>query len=74
MKYTWHDVRCYGVVELVVFAGGGVNGGAVWWAEPKVTKADPAYYVNEGRIVTVVLRTLRTKGDFRMLKTRWRKF
>ena len=42
--------------------------------EPEVTKAAPTYYVVEGGIVTVVLRAPRTKGEFRMLKTRWRKF
>ena len=29
MKYGHRDVRCSGVVELVVFASGGGNGGAV---------------------------------------------
>ena len=47
---------------------GGENGGAVWWGEPEVTKADPTYYVNEGRIVTIVLRAPRTKGEFHMLR------
>ena len=42
--------------------------------EPKVTKAAPAYYVDEGGIVIVVLCAPRTKGEFRMLKTRWQKF
>ena len=42
--------------------------------EPEVTKAAPTYYVDEGGIVTVGLRAPRTKGEFRMLKTRWRKF
>ena len=42
--------------------------------EPEVTKAAPNYYVDEGGIVTVVLRAPRTKGESRMLKTRWRKF
>ena len=44
--------------------------GAVWWEEPEVTKAAPTYYVDEGGIVTVVLRAPRTKGEFRMLKTK----
>ena len=38
--------------------------------EPEVTKAAPTYYVDEGGIVTVGLRTLRTKGEFHMLKTK----
>ena len=38
--------------------------------ELEVTKAAPSHYVNEGRIVTVVLRAPRTKGEFRMLKTK----
>ena len=38
--------------------------------EPEVTKAAPTYYVDEGGIVTVVLRAPRTKGEFRMLKTK----
>ena len=42
--------------------------------EPEVTKAAPTCYVDEGSIVTVGLRAPRTKGEFRMLKTRWRKF
>jgi len=50
------------------------NGGAVSWGEPEVTKAAPTYYVDEGGIVTVILRAPRTKGEFRMLKTRWQKF
>ena len=37
--------------------------------EPEVTKAALTYYVDEGGIVTVVLRAPRTKGEFRMLKT-----
>ena len=41
--------------------------------EPEVTKAAPTYYVDEGGIVTVGLRALRTKGEFHMLKTRWQK-
>ena len=47
---------------------------AMWCEEPEVTKATPTYYVNEGRIVTIVLRAPRAKGEFHMLKTRWRKF
>ena len=74
MKYGRRDVRCSGVVELVIFAGGGEEWGAVWWGESEVTKAAPTYYVNECRIVTVVLRAPRTKGELRMLKTRWQKF
>ena len=46
------------------------NGGAVWWGEPEVTKADPTYYVDEGGIVTVGLRAPRTTGEFRMLKNK----
>ena len=46
------------------------NGGAVWWGEPEVTKAAPTYHVDEGGIVTVGLRAPRTKGGFRMLKTK----
>ena len=46
----------------------------MWWGEPEVTKAAPTYYIDEGGIVTVVLRAPRIKGEFRMLKTRWRKF
>ena len=46
------------------------NGGAMWWGEPEVTKAAPTYYVDEGGIVTVGLRAPRTKGEFRMLKTK----
>ena len=42
--------------------------------EPEVTKAAPTYYVDEGSIITVVLHAPRTKGEFRMLKTRWWKF
>ena len=42
--------------------------------EQEVTKAAPTYRVDEGGIVTVGLRAPRTKGEFRMLKTRWRKF
>ena len=38
--------------------------------EPEVTKAAPTYYVDEGGIVTVGLRAPRTKGQFRMLKTK----
>ena len=44
--------------------------GAVRWGEPEVTKAAPTYHVDEGGIVTVRLRALRTKGGFRMLKTK----
>ena len=44
--------------------------GAVLWGEPKVTKASPTYYVDEGGIVTVALRAPRIKGEFRMLKTK----
>ena len=46
----------------------------MWWGEPEVTKETPTYYVNEVRILTIVLRAPRTKGEFHMLKTRWRKF
>ena len=71
MKYGRHDVRCSGDVELVVFCGRERgNGGVVWWGEPKVTKVAPTYYVDEGGIVTVGLRAPRTKGGFRMLKTK----
>ena len=42
----------------------------MWWGKPEVTKAAPTYYVDEGSIVTVVLRAPRTKGEFRMLKTK----
>ena len=42
----------------------------MWWGKPKVTKAGPTYYVNEGHIVTIVLHAPRTKGEFRMLKTK----
>ena len=70
MKYGRRDVRCSGAVELVVFAGGERKWGAVWWGEPEVTKAAPTYYVDEGGIVTVGLRAPRTKGEFRMLKTK----
>ena len=38
--------------------------------EPEVTKAAPTYHVDEGGIVTVGLRAPRTKGGFRMLKTK----
>ena len=38
--------------------------------EPEVTKAAPTYHVDEGSIVTVGLRAPRTKGGFRMLKTK----
>ena len=38
--------------------------------EPEVTKAAPTYYVDEGSIVTVGLHAPRTKGEFRMLKTK----
>ena len=44
--------------------------GVMWWGEPEVTKAAPTYYVDEGSIVIVVLRAPRTKGEFRMLKTK----
>ena len=37
---------------------------------PEVTKAAPTYYVDEGGIVTVGLHAPRTKGEFRMLKTK----
>lgn len=46
------------------------NGGAVLLGEPEVTKAAPTYHVDEGGIVTVGLRAPRTKGGFRMLKTK----
>ena len=42
----------------------------MWWGEPEVTKAALTYYGDEGDIVTVVLRAPRTKGGFRMLKTK----
>ena len=42
--------------------------------EPEVTKASPTYHVDEGSIVNVGPRAPRTKGEFRMLKTRWQKF
>ena len=42
----------------------------MWWGEPEVTKAAPTYYVDEGGIVIVGLRASRTKGEFRMLKTK----
>ena len=38
--------------------------------EPEVTKPAPTYHVDEGGIVTVGLRAPRTKGGFRMLKTK----
>ena len=38
--------------------------------EPEVTKAAPTYYVDDGGIVTIGLRAPRTKGEFRMLKTK----
>ena len=38
--------------------------------EPEVTKAAPTYHVDEGSIVTIGLRAPRTKGEFRMLKTK----
>ena len=38
--------------------------------EPEVTKAAPTYHVDEGGIVTVGLRAPRTKGGFRMLKSK----
>ena len=46
----------------------------MWRGEPEVTKAAPTYYVDEGGIVTVVIHAPRTKGEFRMLQTRLRKF
>ena len=46
----------------------------MWWGELEVTKASPSYYVDEGGIVIVGLRALRTKGEFHLLKTRWLKF
>ena len=71
MNYGRRDVRCSGAVELVIFAGGGerkwgwrVVGGL------EVTKAAPTYHVDQGGIVTVGLRAPRTKGGFRMLKTK----
>ena len=74
MKYGRRDVRCSGVVELVVFAGGERKWGCRLVGEPEVTKAAPTYYVDEGGIVTVGLRAPRTKREFRILKTRWEKF
>ena len=74
MKYGRRDVRCSGAVELVVFAGGGEEMGVPCSGGTEVTKAAPTYHVDEGGIVTVVLRAPRTKGEFRMLKTRWQKF
>ena len=75
MKYGRRAVRCSGAVELVVFAGGeeemGVPCGG---GNRKLPKQPPTYHVDEGGIVTVVLRAPRTKGEFRMPKTRWRKF
>ena len=38
--------------------------------EPEVTKAAPTYHVDEGGIANVGLRAPRTKGGFRMLKTK----
>ena len=38
--------------------------------EPEVTKATPTYHVDEGGIVTVGVHAPRTKGEFRMLKTK----
>ena len=42
----------------------------MYWGELEVTKAAPTYYVDEGGIVTVGLHAPRTKGEFRMLKTK----
>ena len=70
MKYGRRDVRCSGAVELVVFAGGERKWGCRVLGKPEVTKAAPTYYVDEGGIVTVGLHAPRTKGGFRMLKTK----
>ena len=70
MKYGWRDVRCSRVVELVVFGRGGEEMGCHVVGEPEVTKAAPTYYVNEGHIVIIVLHAPRTKGEFRILKTK----
>ena len=73
MKYGRRDVRCSGAVELVIFAGRGEEWGFRVVGDPDVTKAAPTYHVDEGGIVTVVLCAPRTKGEFRMVKTKWRK-
>ena len=58
---------CCGVV---VFVGGERKWGCRVVGEPEVTKAAPTYHVDEGGIVTVGLHAPRTKGGFRMLKTK----
>ena len=63
MKYGQRD-------EDDVDAGGERKWGCRVVGEPEVTKAAPTYHVDEGGIVTVGLRAPRTKGEFRMLKTK----
>ena len=70
MKYGRRDVRCSGAVELVILVGGGEEIEVPCGGGPEVTKAAPTYHVDEGGIVTVGLRAPRTKGEFRMLKTK----
>jgi len=71
MKYGRRDVRCSGAVELVFFAVGGEEMGVpCGGGNRKLPKAAPTYHVDEGGIVIVGLRAPRTKGGFRMLKTK----
>ena len=70
MKYGRRDVRCSGAVELVVFAGGGEEMGVSCSGGTRSYHSSPTYHVDESGIVTVGLREPRTKGGFRMLKTK----
>ena len=69
MKYGRHDVRCFGAVELVVFAGGGEEMGVPCSGGNRKLPKQPRP-IDEGGIVTVGLHSPRTKGEFRMLKTK----